>query len=142
MTMPDNKSLDSLFILAHSVKRNLQNQIEALELNIAPMHVRVLKIIDKKPQCTAVDIASFLNRDKAQVTRLLNSLIKQELIMKEPNSEDKRSQLLRITKSGQEIMEKLAEVENSMITKMQEGISKQDLETFQRVAKQMANILN
>lgn len=140
--MSEGKSLDSLFKLVHAVKRNVHEKIEALDLDIAPMHVRVLKIITKKPQCTAVDIANFLDRDKAQVTRLLSALIKQELIVKEPNPEDKRSQCLAITERGKAIVDQLTEVDSEMFEKMKIGIDSDELATFERVAKAMAQNLN
>ncbi|WP_261903957.1 MarR family winged helix-turn-helix transcriptional regulator [Vibrio fortis] len=140
--MSEGKSLDSLFKLVHAVKRNVHEKIEALDLDIAPMHVRVLKIITKKPQCTAVDIANFLDRDKAQVTRLLSALIKQELIVKEPNPEDKRSQCLAITERGKAIVDQLTEVDSEMFKKMKIGIDSEELATFERVAKAMAQNLN
>jgi len=140
--MSEGKSLDSLFKLVHAVKRNVHEKIEALDLDIAPMHVRVLKIITKKPQCTAVDIANFLDRDKAQVTRLLSALIKQELIVKEPNPEDKRSQCLAITEHGKAIVDELTEVDGDMFEKMKVGIDSNELATFERVAKAMAQNLN
>lgn len=140
--MSEGKSLDSLFKLVHAVKRNVHEKIEALDLDIAPMHVRVLKIITKKPQCTAVDIANFMDRDKAQVTRLLSALIKQELIVKEPNPEDKRSQCLAITERGKAIVVQLSEVDNEMFEKMKIGIDSDELATFERVAKAMAQNLN
>ncbi len=140
--MSEGKSLDSLFKLVHAVKRNVHEKIEALDLDIAPMHVRVLKIITKKPQCTAVDIANFLDRDKAQVTRLLSALIKQELIVKGPNPEDKRSQCLAITERGKAIVDQLSEVDSEMFEKMKIGIDSDELATFERVAKAMAQNLN
>ncbi|GMM88541.1 MarR family winged helix-turn-helix transcriptional regulator [Vibrio fortis] len=140
--MSEGKSLDSLFKLVHAVKRNVHEKIEALDLDIAPMHVRVLKIITKKPQCTAVDIANFLDRDKAQVTRLLSALIKQELIVKEPNPEDKRSQCLAITEGGKAIVDQLTEVDSEMFEKMKIGIDSDELATFERVAKAMSQNLN
>ena len=140
--MSEGKSLDSLFKLVHAVKRNVHEKIEALDLDIAPMHVRVLKIITKKPLCTAVDIANFLDRDKAQVTRLLSALIKQELIVKEPNPEDKRSQCLAITERGKAIVDQLSEVDSEMFEKMKIGIDSDELATFERVAKAMAQNLN
>ncbi|WP_162048498.1 MarR family winged helix-turn-helix transcriptional regulator [Vibrio taketomensis] len=135
--MSNKNSMDSLFQLVHSLKRNMQQQIEALELDIAPMHVRVLKIINSKPQCTAVDIANLLDRDKAQVTRLLNTLLEQTLITKQPNPEDKRSQCLCLTDDGQTIMAKLANIDAVIFEKMKAGLSLQDLDTFQRLARLM-----
>ncbi|PQJ85118.1 MarR family winged helix-turn-helix transcriptional regulator [Aliivibrio sifiae] len=140
--MSERKSLDSLFTLVHTLKRNLHDQIEELNLGITPMHVRVIKIINHKPYCTAVDIANYLNRDKAQVTRLFSSLLAQELIVKEPNPEDKRSQCLRIAESGKEIMKKISEIDKTMFEKMSMDLSEAEIAEFKRIAEKMASNLN
>ena len=135
--MPDKHSLDSLFTLFHTLKRSMQEQIEALNLEICPMNVRVLKIIANQPQCTAIDIANFLERDKAQVTRLLNSLTEKGLIVKKSNPEDKRSQCLCITENGQQVMKKIAEIDAWMVQKITKDLSKEQLEELQLILSQM-----
>ncbi|GIU54126.1 MULTISPECIES: MarR family winged helix-turn-helix transcriptional regulator [Shewanella] len=139
--MQDRKSLESLFQLVHVLKRQLHDNIEQLDLDIAPMHVRVLKIISKKAPCSAIDIANFLNRDKAQVTRLLNTLITQELIVKEPNPEDKRSQCLRLTEKSQLIMGEINSIDKNIYQQMTAGMTEDELAVFQVIAKRMATNL-
>ncbi|MCC4833104.1 MarR family transcriptional regulator [Shewanella sp. 1_MG-2023] len=140
--MQDRKSLESLFQLVHGLKRQLHNNIEKLNLDMAPMNVRVLKVINKKIPCTAIDIAQFLNRDKAQVTRLLNGLIAQELIVKEPNPEDKRSQCLRLTEKSQLIMEDIALIDKKIHEQMTNGITEEELALFENIAAKMAENLS
>ena len=120
----------------------MHEHIEQLNLSITPMHLRVLKIINKKQTCTAIDIAQFMNRDKAQVTRLLNELIKQTLIEKVPNPEDKRSQRLLVTSEGLEILAQLATIDTKMNDKMMKGISQQELEEFERITGLMTKNLS
>ena len=92
--MVNNKTLDNLFQLVHALKRQLHEHIEQLDLDITPMHVRVIKIINKITPCTAIDIATVLERDKAQITRLVNTLIDKEFITKVAHPTDKRSSYL------------------------------------------------
>ncbi|WP_028022391.1 MarR family winged helix-turn-helix transcriptional regulator [Enterovibrio calviensis] len=139
--MTDQHSLDSLFQLAHALKRKMIESIEELELGIAPMNVRVLKIIRVKKNITAIDIAHLLNRDKAQVTRLLNALIEQGLIQKEPNPEDKRSQCLRLTNSGEQILKQIAGIDASVFKQLSEGVSEEEWEAFTRIADKMTRNL-
>ncbi|KMV29175.1 MarR family transcriptional regulator [Photobacterium swingsii] len=139
--MSDRKSLESLFHLAHSLKRQMHDHIEEMELDIAPMHVRVLKIINFKNRCTAIDIAHLLNRDKAQVTRLLNALIKQGYVVKEPNPDDKRSQCLRVTTDGLKITSQIANIDKKMFELLSKDISQEELEIFERIASKMARNL-
>lgn len=136
-----NLPLDSLFKLVHSLKRNIQEQIEALALDLSLMHVHVLKIIANKPDCTAIDIAHGLERDKAQVTRLLNALLKQELIIKAANPKDKRSQCLYLSKQGRKVMESVEVVDNAVLDKMQQGITAAEMKAFQKIAQQLTNNL-
>lgn len=139
--MSDNTSLESIFRLVHSLKRKMSEQIESLDSEIAPMNIRVMKIITKKSPCTAIDIAHFLNRDKAQVTRLVNALINQELVKKSPNPEDKRSQLLVLTNKGEEIMTKVSNIDREMLQRMTKGMNEDELEQFSQIANKMAQNL-
>lgn len=136
--MSESKSLESLFQLVHMLKRHMHEHIEQLDLSITPMHLRVLKIIKRKQTCTAIDIAQFMNRDKAQVTRLLNELIKQSMIEKVPNPEDKRSQRLLVTREGEKILAKLAIIDGKMNEKMMKGVSPEELKEFKRITGLMA----
>lgn len=139
--MSESKSLDPLFHLVHVFKQKMHENIEQLELDITPMHVRVLKIINKKPFCTAVDIATILNRDKAQVTRLMSSLIDQHYVMKEANPQDKRSQCLRLTESGEQILEKVLGVDKTLLNQMSQGISDDELDAFLSTSKRITENL-
>lgn len=140
--MSNNQSLEGLLQLVHGLKRNLHEQIEQLQLDIAPMHVRVLKIISRKPQCTAVDIAGYLNRDKAQVTRLLSTLITQNLIEKHANPQDKRSQYLQLTAAGQAIMDQVRGLDANIYRKMTQDISAKELQDFEQIAQKMNSNLS
>ncbi|WP_061008529.1 MarR family transcriptional regulator [Vibrio sp. CUB2] len=140
--MSNPKSLDNLFHLVHILKRQLHEQIEQLELPIAPMHVRVIKIISKQSPCTAMDVVNFLNRDKAQVTRLIKTLIEEGFIEKKPNPEDKRSQCLLTTEKGNEVLAKIKAVDAEIFQKMTLNVSEEELEAFQLVAGKLAENLS
>lgn len=140
--MVDNKTLDSVFNLVHSLKRFMHEQIENIDIPLAPMQVRVMKILSRNKGCTAIDIANFLQRDKAQVTRMLKPLIEQQMIAKQPNPEDKRSQRLVLTDKGQAIIEQIKRLDIGMLETMCQGLSEQEIALFQAVSKQMTSNLS
>jgi DNA-binding MarR family transcriptional regulator len=135
-------TLEGLFGLAHAVKREMHSQIEQLGLAITPMHMRVLKVIAKKQQCTANDIVQFLHRDKAQVTRLLKLLLDEALLEKAPNPADKRSAFLHVTTKGQQLVAQIAEVERALIGKMTKDLCDSELEQYQTIANKMRQNLS
>jgi len=134
-------TIETTFYLAHAIKQQLGTQLEAQQLGIAPMHVRVLKVIHKRQSCTAIDIANLFKRDKAQITRLIKGLIDQGLVKKESNPDDKRSQLLVLTPQGEAVQESLLSISKTMQNQMTQGIDEEDLETFIKVAQAMTKNL-
>lgn len=136
-----SESLEGLFKLVHMLKRELHEQMDQLDMGMAPMHIRTMKIIDKLKPCTAVDIANFLQRDKAQVTRLVNTLIESGLVVKQSNPNDKRSHFLKITESGQQIITKLANVDAKTAQVMMKNLSEEEVREFMRMSEVMANNL-
>ncbi|WP_191600872.1 MarR family winged helix-turn-helix transcriptional regulator [Marinomonas algicola] len=134
-------TVEATFHLAHAIKQQLSHQLESQDLGIASMHVRVLKVIGKSNASTAKEIAELFKRDKAQITRLINQLIDQGIVQRKPNPDDKRSQLLELTSSGQALQEILRTLSDEMESKMTQGIEAEDLATFTKVAQNMTKNL-
>lgn len=130
-------AVETTFHLAHAIKQQLGNQLDAQNLGIAPMHVRVMKVIHRKKTCTAIDIASLFKRDKAQITRIVKQLIDQGYVKKEPNPEDNRSQFLVLTSQGKAIQENLLKFSEEMQQQITQGIDLKEMETFIKVAQKM-----
>lgn len=139
--MTDQKILESLFQFVHALKRQLHDQADTLALGFSPMHLRVLKLVEKKKPCTAIDITGFLGRDKAQVTRLINTLIDSDLVTREPNPNDNRSHYLNTTASGIDMVEKIKSIDAETVEIMTQGLSADELEEFQRISEIMAKNL-
>lgn len=135
--MSQGNPLDTLFHLVHAVKRQLHNQASLLDADLAPMHIRVIKIIDRKKPCTAIDVANYLGRDKAQVTRLISALIEKGLIVKQPNLDDRRSQYLSVTQEGEVLVQAIAQFDMNIMDKMTNKLEQQEVDEFERVAKAM-----
>ena len=135
--MSGSRPLDTLFHLVHGVKRQLQSIASSIDEDLAPMHIRVIKIIDRKKLCTAIDIANYLNRDKAQVTRLISTLIKKGLITKQPNKDDKRSQFLIISNEGEDVIKAIAQFDKNIMEIMTRDLEENEIKEFERVAKLM-----
>ncbi|RKF19878.1 MarR family transcriptional regulator [Alginatibacterium sediminis] len=139
--MSQIKSLDGVFRLAHALKSQLQSQIDSLDLGVSAMHMRVMKIIHKQAPCTAMDIVNYLHRDKAQVTRLIKTLLDLGFIDKSANPDDQRSQLLVLTNKGNDALEQLAKIDTQVFAKMTTDINDVDLVDFMEIAARMSNNL-
>lgn len=77
-------------------------------------------------------------RDKAQIARLVNEMLANNWITKTTNPVDKRSQLLVLTKGGQELVELIIETQDSVHSRMQENLTAEERGVFKRAAAKMS----
>ena len=89
------------------------------------------------PYSTAKSIATAMQRDKAQITRALNELLAEDLIVKQKNPQDGRSQLLKLTAKGDEVIAKLDAIEIWAKKRLTKNIASNELEQFIQVSRRM-----
>jgi|MEHZ01.4.fsa_nt_MEHZ011172423.1_5 DNA-binding MarR family transcriptional regulator len=126
----------------YNFKKAMLKNLAGAELNVAPMHIRSLHLINSIDKCTAANIAETMERDKAQITRLINDLISQGFIVKTPNPKDKRSQYLTLTDQGEKVLGEMKKVARKVHKEMHQGIDPKDIENFYRTAAAMTDNLS
>ena len=98
--MTDDELLDLLqtliFELKSAMSRAMLEQGDAL----APMEMRALAFFAKRPLSSPSDLVKRTGRDKAQVARLIASLVDRGLLTSQTDAEDRRSYTLKLTKAG------------------------------------------
>lgn len=139
--MPDEIPLESLFQLMYAVRATLSDDLAKEDVGVAPMQVKVLKMIKARRQCTAQDIAETFRRDKAQIARLIQNLISQNLINRAPNPADKRSQLLELNDNALRILRQTKRIESGLMDKMFTDVSASEQALFVSLAKRLRSNL-
>lgn len=137
--MPPQSLSESLHRLTHAYKRQLRESIKAQQIQLPVTHIRALKGVCRNPECTAQSLAKRMQRDKAQITRVLNDLLQAGLIVKIDNPSDRRSQLLRPTPEGEQMMTQLNSIEQHTAEHMTRALRPDDLDTFIRIANTMSD---
>ena len=110
-------------------------------VGVSKVQMRALRLVWSEEGVTLMDITKTLKRDKAQVTRLIDELVKAELVMRVPNPDDGRSKILRLTDGGVKLFERVEAVEAQFSEKLIRGIEPEDLAAFYRVADQLSDNL-
>lgn len=98
----------------------------------------LLNIIKNNENITQDDISSFLDVDKASITRRLKRLESKELIIKKPNPEFRRQKLIYLSEKGENILEQFLK-EDEKFNKNMENILKKD--NYHELLNEM-NLLN
>ncbi|WP_017444984.1 MarR family winged helix-turn-helix transcriptional regulator [Gayadomonas joobiniege] len=125
---------ETVFNLVHAYKTRIRQSINAQALGLNGMHVRVLNVLNADSDvCTANDIVHKLNRDKAQVARLIKDLIKLGFVDKCQNPADKRSQIVRLTQAGLSLIEQVSAAQDKVLDCMTKDIPDEDLHQFKNI---------
>lgn len=136
--MPSFSLSETLHRLVHAYKKQLRSDIAAQEIDLPVTHIRALKGVCRNPESTAQSIALRMQRDKAQITRVLNELLQGGLITKIDNPKDGRSQLLRPTAEGEKIMTQISTSERKTVARMTQALSSAEVDTFIKLANRIS----
>jgi len=104
MTPPDpvNPQLEALerLIRLFTGFKAAMGQALASEVTQAPMVLRMLQLCARQPGISQQRLAEITGRDKAQIARLIKTLLDDGLLERQPNPQDKRSHSLWPTDTG------------------------------------------
>lgn len=131
-----------MFAMAQAYRQNIRTAVHAGDLGLNGMHVRCLHIIAQTPQCTANCIVKRMGRDKAQIARLVKEMLAYGWLLKQPSEQDKRSQVLHLSASGQALQQQISQLELQLEQRMLTGLSGEEVAEFKRIAdKLLANLV-
>lgn len=128
--MNDAKISPLIAQLFHRRKSVLSKEFQSVGLPYPATYLKVTRLIESNQPCTAQTLVQQLQRDKAQITRLLNDMEKAGLITRKPNPEDRRSQLLSLSQKGEEDFATMRNIEKQVVNKMMQGISQKETDTI------------
>ncbi|MCG8564935.1 MAG: MarR family transcriptional regulator [Desulfobacterales bacterium] len=81
---------------------------------------------------TQQELSRLAVKDKAAITRLLNSLEKKNVVLRVPDRADKRSNLVYLTHKAKELRSDLSGLVEEMLTEAEAGISPEEMEQCRR----------
>lgn len=131
----------ALIGIISGLKHAMRFAMQEHRMPLSPLYFMIMKLIHENPQCTPMLIAERSGRDKGQVTRLLKELEQQQLLVRLPNPEDKRSFFIELSDKGLECFTLLEAFDMKALEAMTEGLSEQQLQIFLETATQMSQNL-
>lgn len=90
----------------------------------------LLRILSHHNGVSQNEVACFSNRDKTTMTRLVNTMEKKNLIARIPSVEDKRINLLYLTKQGEKMLEDTYPIVENLMGELREGLSQDEIATL------------
>ncbi|MFO7931883.1 MAG: MarR family winged helix-turn-helix transcriptional regulator [Desulfosalsimonas sp.] len=125
--MPDHQ-LARLGDLIEEVRRCCEDRqlLEAEELGIPCSEIRCLQLFGDERYLTVKGIAQRLDVAKSRVTKIVNSMNEKELIERAPDPADGRVRLLKLTREGRRIVERVRDFQKIMQAKILEKLDPEE----------------
>lgn len=95
-------------------------------INLTRQQVILMKFLYHDGPLPQNDLAFLTDRDKTSLTRLLSTMEKKNLVARITSPEDKRVNLVHLTKNGEKVLNEVAPILFEVIVKLQEGVSDSD----------------
>ncbi|WP_341677013.1 MarR family transcriptional regulator [Niveibacterium sp. SC-1] len=133
--LPD--ALEALHELTHAIRAHLHRPRREDANAPPPMEARALGFFMRHPGATQTDLVAHSGRDKAQVARLIKSLIERGLLKAEANPQDGRSLCLRPTEEGLAECKAFLQERRRLGKQLVQGLSAEQLAGFQAVITHM-----
>ena len=118
-----------------AINRKLSRNFRQNDLDISPEQWTVLIFLWEKDGVTQQELCNATFKDKPSMTRLIDNMEKQHLVVRISDKKDRRTNLIHLTKTGREIEEKTRLVAALTLKEALYGIQLKDLEISQEVLR-------
>ena len=96
-------------------------------------HHRVIHFVGRHPQMTVGELLAILRITKQSLSRVLGQLVRQEFILQQPGSQDRRQRLLELTPKGRDLERKLSEPQRARIANAYHQAGLRAVEGFREI---------
>jgi DNA-binding MarR family transcriptional regulator len=96
-------------------------------------HHRVIHFVGRHPQMTVSELLAILRITKQSLNRVLGQLVRQEFILQQSGSHDRRQRLLELTPKGRDLERQLSEPQRARIANAYRRAGRQAVEGFRKV---------
>ena len=142
LVLPSETVFHAIESTIKAYRKYSQQQISVNMAGITIDQSLALIYIDKHPELNQNALAELLFKDTASLTRMINTMVKNEFIERAINSDDLRRYKLILTKKGKDVVNALPKIIASNRNTALEGISKEDEQNVKRILNKIKDNCN
>jgi len=127
--------------LSSLTRKELQKRFAAHGENVTPEEWTLLMQLWKRDDQSPGELADSTIRDRTTMTRLLDGMLRKELICREPSAKDRRKIRVWLSPLGKQMEDRLVPIGRGLIVDALAGIPEADVETAIRTLRKMQDNL-
>lgn len=120
-----------------AINRKLLRNFRQHGFEITPEQWTVLIFLWEKDGVTQQELCNATFKDKPSMTRLIDNMERQHLVVRISDKRDRRTNLIHLTKDGREIENKIKEISHQTFTEALQGVTTEELEICQNMLKKI-----
>lgn len=120
-----------------AIYRKLYRNFRLYNLEITPEQWTVLLYLWEKDGVTQQELCNATYKDKPSMTRLIDNMEKQNLVVRISSKTDRRINQIHLTRIGKELEEKSRFVANKTLKEALKGLSTEELKISQEVLRKV-----
>ncbi len=125
-----------------ALRARFQKAIREAGYDLTPEQWGTLSYLTVNSGVTITDLARATNRDTTSITRLIDGMVKRDLILREADPSDRRAFRLYPTEEGRRIFEALIPTTEAFNQKLLQILSQQEAEDLIKTLKKVTDALN
>jgi MarR family transcriptional regulator, organic hydroperoxide resistance regulator len=133
-----NQTGIDLVLLLNSLTRQLNNRlarhIDLGEQEITVEQLSLLIGLWTREGMSQQELGDFVDKDRPSVTRLLDNMEKNNLVVRITSESDRRIRLIYLTRKGRELQEKLFKLADGVVKNSLNGVDSETIGQFLSVA--------
>ena len=124
------------------LKREFSSAIKNNNINVTPEQWAILNRLNEKSGLTQKEVAKLTFKDNANITRIVDKLENKGLVIRQSDSNDRRTWKISITSKGAEMRDSIEPLAIEVLKKATKGLSENDVELFNNTLKKiMENLI-
>ena len=116
-----------------AINRKLHRNFRQEGIDISPEQWTILLSLWEKDGITQQDLCNATFKDKPSMTRLIDNMERQHLVVRISDKRDRRTNLIHLTKTGRELEGKAFVIANQTLKEALQDVSLEELKIAQEV---------
>ena len=125
-----------------AINRKLSRNFRQNGIEISPEQWTILLSLWEKDGVTQQELCNATFKDKPSMTRLIDNMERQHLVVRISDKRDRRTNLIHLTKTGRELEGKAFIIANQTLKEGLEGVSMEDLKTGMKLKGTVRNVID
>ena len=120
-----------------AINRKLSRNFRQEGIEITPEQWTILLSLWEKDGVTQQELCYATFKDKPSMTRLIDNMERQHLVVRISDKNDRRTNLIHLTKTGRELESKVYKIANATLEQALDGLTMEELKIGQEVLRKV-----